>query len=147
MGSTYYSLHYHWVCSTKERRPFIRLSWRPRLHEYLGGTIRGLDGVPLKVGGVEDHVHALIGLKPTHCIWDFSRELKKASSVWAAENHERDFEWQEGYSIFGVSVSLMDTVNHYIEQQEEHHRKMTFEDELKLLLERHGIKYDPKYLL
>jgi REP element-mobilizing transposase RayT len=147
MGSTYYSLHYHWVCSTKERRPFIRADWRPRLHEYLGGTIRGLDGVPLKVGGVEDHVHALIGLKPTHCISDFSRELKKASSVWAAENHEGEFEWQEGYSIFAVSVSLMETVSHYIARQEEHHRKMTFEDELKLLLEKHGIKYDPKYLL
>jgi REP element-mobilizing transposase RayT len=147
MGSTYYSLHYHWVCSTKERRPLIRADWRPRLHEYLGGTVRGLDGVPLKVGGVEDHVHALIGLKPTHCISDFSRELKKASSVWAAKNHEHEFEWQEGYSIFAVSVSLMETAAHYIERQEEHHRKMTFEDELKLLLEKHGIKYDPKYLL
>src|SRR6185295_3428096 len=111
MGSTYYSLHYHWVCSTKLRRPFIRPDWRPRLHEYLGGTIRGLDGVPLKVGGVEDHVHALIGLKTTHCIADFSRELKKASSVWAAENHEREFEWQEGYSIFAVSVSVMEAVS------------------------------------
>ena len=76
MGSTYHSLHYHWVCSTKERRPFIRPEWRPRLHEYLGGTVRGLEGVPLKIGGVQDHVHALIGLKPTHCFSDFVRELK-----------------------------------------------------------------------
>jgi putative transposase len=81
MGSTYYNLHYHWVCSTKERRPFIQPDWRLRLHEYLGGTIRGLAGVPLKLGGVADHVHALIGLKPTHCLSDFVRELKKASSV------------------------------------------------------------------
>ena len=147
MGSTFYSLHYPWVCSTKVRRPFIRPDWRPSLHEYLGGIIRGLDGVPLKVGGVEDHVHALIGLKTTHCLADFSRELKKASSVWAAENHEPEFAWQEGYSVFAVSASLMESVSRYIERQEEHHRKMTFEDELKLLLEKHGIKYDPKYLL
>ena len=147
MGSTFYSLHYHWVCSTKVRRPLIRSDWRSHLHEYLGGTIRGLDGVPLKVGGVEDHVHALTGLKTTHCIADFSRELKKASSVWAAGNYESQFEWQEGYSIFAVSVSVMDAVSHYIEWQEEHHRKMSFEDELKLLLEKHGVKYDPKYLL
>lgn len=146
MGSTFHSLHYHWVCSTKVRRPFIRTDWRPRFHEYLAGTIRGLEGVPLKVGGVEDHVHALIGLKTTHCLADFSRELKKASSVWATKNHEREFEWQEGYSVFAVSASLMETVGHYIEQQEEHHRKMTFEDELKRLLEKHGIKYDPKHL-
>ena len=146
MGSTYYSLHYHWVCSTKERHRFIKPAWSARLHEYLGGTVRGLDGIALKVGGVEDHVHALLGLKTTHCIASFARELKKASSVWAAANHEREFAWQEGYSIFTVSASGLDAVSHYIETQEEHHRKMSFEDELKLLLERHGIKYDPKYL-
>jgi REP element-mobilizing transposase RayT len=147
MGSTYYSLHYHWVCSTKERRPLIKSNWRPQLHEYLGGTIRGLDGVALKVGGVEDHVHALIGLKTTHCLADFARELKKASSVWTAEKYERDFTWQEGYSVFTVSASMVETVSRYIERQEEHHRKVTFVDELKQLLEKHGVEYDPKYLL
>ncbi len=147
MGSTYYSLHYHWVCSTKERRPFIRNDWRSRLHEYLGGTIRGLEGVPLKIGGVEDHVHALIGLKTTHCLADFVRELKKASSTWTASQHEREFAWQEGYSIFTVSASMRDTVSRYIERQEEHHRKKTFAEELKELLEKHGVEYDPKYLL
>jgi len=96
MGSTYYSLHYHWVCSTKERRPFLQNDWRSHFHEYLGGTVRGLAGVPLKIGGVQDHVHALIGLKPVHCISDFVRELKKASSVWASTHHDPQFEWQEG---------------------------------------------------
>ena len=147
MGSTYYSLHYHWVCSTKERRPLIQPEWRPRLHEYLGGTVRGLDGVPLILGGVEDHVHALIGLKTTHCIADFVRELKKASSVWAAAEREREFEWQEGYSIFTVSASMKETVQRDIERQQEHHRKKAFQEELKELLERHGVQYDAKYLL
>src|SRR5208337_4644498 len=86
MGSTYYSLHHHWVCSTKDRRPHIRATWRARFFEYVGGTIRGLGGVPLKVGGVEDHVHALIGLKPTHCISNFTRELKKSTSIWTADH-------------------------------------------------------------
>jgi len=117
------------------------------MHEYFGGTIRGLEGTALKIGGVEDHIHALIGLKTTHCIADFSRELKKATSVWAAENHERDFEWQEGYSIFAVSVSMLKPVSSYIERQEEHHRKITFQEELKRFLDKHGIKYDPKYLV
>jgi REP element-mobilizing transposase RayT len=147
MGSTYYSLHYHWVCSTKERRRFIKPDWRVRLHEYFGGTVRGLDGIALKVGGVEDHVHALIGLKPVHAIAAFTRELKKATSRWAAANHDRDFEWQEGYSIFTVSTSVMEKVGDYIERQEEHHRKITFEEELKQLLEKHDVKYDPKYLI
>jgi len=147
MGSTYYSLHYHWICSTKERRRFIKPDWRGRLHEYFGGTVRGLDGIALKVGGVEDHVHALIGLKPVHCIADFTRELKKATSVWAAANHDPEFQWQEGYSIFTVSASLMEKVSRYIERQEEHHRKLTFEEELRQLLEKHGVRYDPKYLV
>lgn len=147
MGSTFHSLHYHWVCSTKDRRPFIRGEWRSRLHEYLGGTIRGLEGTPLNVGGVEDHVHALIGLKTTHCVADFVRELKKASSIWTAQHHEKEFAWQEGYSIFTVSVSMLDVVNAYITRQEEHHRRKTFTDELRQLLEKHGVSYDPKYLV
>ena len=146
MGSTFYSLHYHWVCSTKDRRPWIRSGWCRRFHEYLGGVIRGLDGVPLKVGGVEDHVHALIGMKPVHCISDFAREMKKASSVWAAQ-HEKQFHWQEGYSIFSVSVSMLETVDGYIARQEEHHRKRSFVEELKELLERHEIKFNERYLL
>ena len=146
MGSTYYSLHYHWVCSIKERRPLLKPRWRAQFHQYLGGTIRGLEGAPLKIGGVDDHVHALIGLKTTHSIADFIRELKKASSSWAAQNHDREFAWQEGYSVFTVSLSMLDAVGGYIERQEEHHRKTTFTGELQRLLERHGIKYDPKYL-
>ena len=145
MGSTYHSLHYHWICSTKERRPFIR-DWKRQFHEYLGGTIRGLGGKPLKIGGVEDHVHALIGLKTTHCLADFSRELKKSTSVWAKAQHDRDFEWQEGYAVFSVSPSTMEKVALYIERQEEHHRTTSFLDELKLLLKRHGVDYDLNYL-
>jgi REP element-mobilizing transposase RayT len=147
MGSTYYSLHYHWICSTKDRRPIIRAGWRARLFEYLGGTVRGLGGVALKVGGVEDHVHALIGLKPTQCISDFARELKKATSVWAADRWERQFGWQDGYSIFAVTASLVERVDHYIQRQAEHHWKKTFVEELQELLMRHGVEYDPKYLV
>ena len=147
MGSTYFSLHYHWVCATKERRPLIHSAWRTQLHEYLGGTVRGLMGVPLQVGGVADHVHALIGLRPTHCLSDFVRELKKASSVWAATHHERQFEWQEGYSVFTVSASKVASVRQYIAEQEEHHRRRTFDEELRELLEKHGVQYSPQYLV
>lgn len=85
MSSTYLSLHYHLVFSTKNRDPFIALAWRARLHEYLGGTVAGLGGFPQGVGGVADHVHLLVGLKATHTLADFMRELKKASSVWVHE--------------------------------------------------------------
>jgi len=147
MSSTYYSLRYHWVCSTKERRPWIGDGWRRRFHEYLGGTIRGLEGVPLSIGGVQDHVHALLGLKPTHCLSDFVREMKKATSIWAGCNHEPHFEWQEGYAVFTVSASQIQAVKDYISGQEEHRRKGDFVQELKQLLQRHDVHYDPAYLL
>ena len=147
MGSTFYSLHYHIVFSTKERYRWIRPQWRPLLHEYIGGTVRGLAGVAEAVGGVEDHVHLLVGLKTTDAPADIVRELKKATSGWASENHEPLFSWQEGYSIFSVSWTHVPVVCRYIAGQEEHHHKTGFVDELKRLLERNGVKYKPKYLL
>lgn len=147
MGSTFLSLHCHIVFSTKERRPFIKPAWRPRLHEYLGGTARRLGGIPEIIGGVEDHVHLLIGFRATNRLSEFMQELKKASSIWAAENHERDFAWQDGYAAFSVSWTHLEPVRHYIAGQEEHHRKTDFAAELKTLLERNGVKYDEKYLL
>ena len=139
MGSTYYSLHYHWVCSMKLRRRYMRSPWRSPFHAYLGSTIRGLEGVPLKTGGVEDHVHMVFGLKPSHVIADVVRELKKASSIWAAQEYEQECKWQEGYSIFSVGDYLDDVID-YVSRQEEHHQTLTFEEEIKGLLERHGIK-------
>jgi putative transposase len=147
MGSTFLSLHNHIVFSTKERRPIIKPRWRPGLHEYLGGTVRGMGGIPEIIGGVEDHVHLLVGLRATHCLSDFMQELKKASSVWAADNHDRLFSWQDGYSAFSVSWTHVEVVRNYIATQEKHHQQHDFVAELKRLLERNGVQYDPKYLL
>ncbi len=144
--STFHSLYFHWICATKERRPFIQPAWRGAFHDYLGGTVRGLGGTSLKVGGVEDHVHLLFALRTTHCLADFSRELKKASSIWATGHHRRDFAWQEGYTVFSVSKSVVDAVRTYIAGQEEHHRKRPFVDELEIMLRRHNLAWDPRFL-
>ena len=146
MGSTFCSLHYHIVFSTKERRPIIRAEWRQQLHEYLGGTIRGLGGVAEMVGGVADHVHLLVSLKTVDAPAEIVRELKKASSVWAAEKYDRLFSWQEGYAIFSTSWTHCPVLNRYIAGQEEHHRQLPFADELKRLLEKNGVSCDPKFL-
>ena len=146
MGSTFYSLHYHVLFSTKERRAFLRSEWSARVHEYLGGTVRGLGGVAEAVGGVEDHVHLLVSLKTTQAPADLTRELKKASSVWISENFERGFSWQEGYTIFTVSWTHGQALRRYIAGQEAHHQRNSFVDELKRLLEKNGVSYDPKYL-
>lgn len=147
MPSTYLSLHYHLIFSTHLRAPAIDESWRARLHEYLGGAVRGLGGHPEGVGGVADHVHLLVSLKATHCLADFMRELKKGSSVWVRDTiGARDFRWQEGYAAFSVSASVKPAVRDYIAHQEEHHRTRTFREELVEFLEKSGVEYDARYL-
>ena len=147
MGSTYYSLHYHIVFSTRDRAPMISSERKERLHGYLGGTVRGLGGVVHAVGGVEDHVHLSVGLKTTHCIADFMRELKSQSSGWAKANLYEKFGWQEGYAVFSVSASGLAPVEKYIRNQESHHARHDFVDELRALLKKEGVDYDERFLL
>ena len=147
MGSTFFSLHYHIVFSTKERRPVIEPEWQSRMHAYLGGIIRGMNGVPEIVGGVEDHVHILASLRSVHCIAHLLRDLKKDSTNWVKENFNRGFAWQEGYAAFTVSPSRRDSVKNYIANQEAHHRRHAFADELRGLLEMAEVEYEDKYLL
>jgi len=147
MGSTFLSIHLHVVFSTKNRLPLIRDAWRPQLHRYLGGTVRGLAAVPEAIGGVADHMHLLIGFQATHRLADFMRELKKASSLWITESHSPGFAWQEGYSAFSVSATHVQALKKYIATQDAHHHKLDFATELKNLLNKNGISFDPKYLL
>lgn len=145
--STFASLHYHIVFSTKNRHPTIEDTWLFRLHDYLGGIVKSLDGFPQGIGGIEDHVHLLVGLRPTHCISDFMRELKKSSSNWVHETIDcAKFQWQEGYGIFSVSPTAREQVKAYIANQREHHRAKTYLDEYIEFLNKAGVDYDPRYL-
>jgi putative transposase len=147
MGSTFLSLHYHIIFATKHRKPFIAPAWRDRLHEYLGGTVRGLEGIPEAIGGVDDHVHLLVGLRATHTLADFIRELKKAGTAWVkGEKLELHFAWQEGYAAFTVSPTARGGVKKYLANQADHHRRRSFVEELRWLLKEAGIAYDPQYL-
>jgi REP element-mobilizing transposase RayT len=147
MPSTHLSLHYHIVFSTKEREPWIDPKWRGDLHAYLGGCVKTIDGIPEEIGGVEDHVHLLLGLRATHCLADVVREVKKASSRWVHEKIRRPaFAWQEGYGGFTVSRSNIAAVRKYIAEQAEHHRRHTFHDEYLGLLKKHEIEFDESFL-
>ncbi|HKO62641.1 MAG TPA: IS200/IS605 family transposase [Pyrinomonadaceae bacterium] len=147
MGSTFFSLHYHLIFSTKQRFPLIQAEWQPRLHAYMGGVIRGMNGVAEIVGGVADHVHILASLRPVHCIADVMRDLKKDSTNWVKENLDSRFGWQEGYAAFSVSPTNTEAVKRYIADQERHHAKRSFIDELREYLEQAGVEYNEKYLL
>jgi REP element-mobilizing transposase RayT len=147
MPNTFSSLHYHIFFSTKKREPWINPEWRDRLWEYLGGTIRGLGGHPHQIGGVADHVHLAVGLKPTHSVSKVLQELKKASSAWV--HHELRlpaFAWQDGYTALTVSASVLPKIVDCVANQEPRHRRKTVREELEEFLRKAGVKYDPKYL-
>ncbi|PYS48090.1 MAG: transposase [Acidobacteria bacterium] len=147
MPSTHTSLHVHLIFSTKERVPMISKEWRSRLHSYLGGTVKGIEGVPLAVGGIEDHVHLLVGLKSSHRLDYFLRDLKADSSSWVhREIGKRMFSWQTGYAAFSVSPTNIEGVRQYVLNQEEHHQRKSFQEEYVELLKASGIEYDEKYL-
>jgi len=143
---SYTNLLYHIVYATKERAPLITNTLRPRLHEYLGGTVRGLDGIALEVNGTNDHVHVLAKLRPTISVSEFLSKLKSASSGWAKRQTNGRFAWQARFGAFTVSESQVHRVRLYIRNQEEHHRKQSFEEEFKALLKAHRIDFDETHL-
>src|ERR1051325_1362201 len=147
MASTHLSLHYHLVFGTKDHQPLIHKSWRTRLHKYLGGVVKTLDGVPEAVGGASDHVHLLVGLRATHCLADVLREIKSVSSGWIHDElRAASFRWQEGYGAFTVSPSQRESVRAYILSQEGHHRTRTFREEYLELLRRNAVTFDERYV-
>ncbi|MGC9454243.1 MAG: IS200/IS605 family transposase [Phycisphaerae bacterium] len=146
---SYTNLIYHVVFSTKQRRPILTADVRERVFEYLGGIIRKLDAKLLRAGGADDHVHLALSGPATLAVAELVRKIKANTSRWVhlklPEQH--DFAWQDGYAAFSVSLSALDRVLDYIANQQEHHRRMTFEEELKALLDKHGIEYDERYVL
>lgn len=147
MPSSHTALYYHLVFSTKNRDPFLNTDIRERVHRYLGGILRGNEGVALAVGGVNDHVHLLVSLKATHGLSEVMRELKSDSSSWIkTELGVAKFAWQEGYGAFTVSPPDIEKVRFYVLNQEKHHQKMTFKEEYLEMLRRGMIEFDPKYL-
>ena len=142
-------VYIHLVFSTKERRPFLRdKAVRDSLHAYLGGISKQLDCPPILISGVEDHVHLLCRFARTITQAEWVKELKRVSNGWLKEQGSgfADFEWQGGYADFSVSQSNLEQVKRYIANQEEHHRKMTFQDELRELLRKHQQEWDERYV-
>jgi putative transposase len=143
MPSTYFCLHVHVIFSTKERRNLINPAWEDRLHALMGSVLSERGVEPVAIGGVADHVHLLIRIKPTHALSDVMRELKSVSSKWVREQRlEPIFGWQEGYAVLAVSSSKADAVARYIGNQAEHHRVMTSEEEFRRFLRKAGIDWD-----
>jgi REP element-mobilizing transposase RayT len=137
----------HLIWSTKNRAPLLDRDIRPELHAYLAGICKNWDSPAISINSVEDHVHALVCLSKNHALCKLVEEIKRGSSKWIKTRGERfaDFFWQNGYGAFSVSPSLMDTVERYIAGQEEHHRRVTFQDEFREFCRRHGLDLDERY--
>lgn len=148
MAHTFTSLLTHVVFSTSERRPFISDEIRPDLHAYLGGILRNLRAAPIAIGGTSDHVHLMVRLPSDLALADCLRVLKANSSRWIKERwpERRPFSWQGGYGAFSVSESSREAVIRYIQDQEQHHRRISFQDEFLALLKKHGVEFDERYV-
>jgi putative transposase len=148
MSHTFTKLLYHCVFSTKGRCSLIGDPVSDRLNAYLAGVASNNDILLIRAGGVRDHRHLLLQMPPTMTVADAVGKLKANSSRWVKQTFPRlqDFAWQGGYAAFSVSPSNIDAVAEYIDGQEKHHARRTFDQELLALLDRHGIPYDPQYL-
>lgn len=148
MANTFTNLHYHIIFSTKHREPFIKPDLEQRLWAYLSGIAKQNLSLAVAIGGVEDHVHLLLGLSANASVSKILQRIKGGSSVWAKDQLPgcAGFGWQDGYAAFSVSRSLVSGVEKYIREQREHHRVKSFQEEYREFLDRHGIAYEEKYL-
>jgi putative transposase len=135
----------HIIFSTNERRPLIRAEFRDDLFAYLGGIIREM-GTALIINGANDHVHILVRVRPIHAAAEVARIVKTNSSRWVREKFNPEFAWQTGYGVFSVSESNAAVVTKYIAEQEEHHKKHSFQEEYVAFLKKNHIEYDERYI-
>nr|VFK62899.1 MAG: REP element-mobilizing transposase RayT [Candidatus Kentron sp. UNK] len=143
------SLYVHSVFSVKNRNPFLKdAEIRRETRVFPGGVAKKLECPPIIVGGTEDHVHLLCRLSRIISQADYVKELKRVSTIWIKKREPAlvTFAWQRGYGAFSVSISNLDSVRKYIAEQEEHHKKLSFQDEYRALLRKHGIEWDERYV-
>ena len=148
MGNTHTTLLYHIIFSTKNRERSIKPRFATDLYKYINGILKNENGTLLNIGGVEDHLHLLVSLNPVHSLADVVKKIKANSSKWINEKRHLPgkFFWQKGYGAFSVSKSQTELINQYIQNQDLHHKKLSFKEEYIKLLKLHRIEYDEKYL-
>ncbi|HEX72375.1 MAG TPA: transposase [Candidatus Hydrogenedentes bacterium] len=138
----------HLIYSTKNRTPCLGPECREKLYDYQAGIFDQWESPAILIGGVADHVHTLFVLSKNHRLTRIVEEVKKGSSKWlkTLDRSLASFHWQNGYGAFSVSQSNVVQVRRYIEAQQEHHRKVSFQEEFRVFLKRHGIEYDERYV-
>lgn len=148
MSSTYSQLYIQIVFAVKNRAALIDANWEERLYQYITGIVQNKGQKMIAINGMPDHIHLFIGMKPSCCLSDLVREIKKSSNEFVNKNKlaKGKFNWQEGFGAFSYSHSHIDNVYKYIMNQKQHHKKTTFMGEYIGFLKKFEIQYDEKYL-
>ena len=148
MAQSLSQLYVHIVFSTKERYPFIQTDIESELYAYMAGAIKHMNGIPCLINGTVDHVHILATLPRTVTLAKYIEGIKRPSSQWIKTKGEMNqkFAWQNGYGVFSVSSSRRDSVKRYIAGQKEHHRELSFKEEILEFLQKYNVQYDERYL-
>jgi putative transposase len=149
MANTYTQLHFQLIFAVKYRQALIDPSWEEQLHKYISGIIMEYKHKLICINGTEDHIHIVIGYRPTQLLPDLLKEIKENSSKWINKNYftSEKFEWQGGYGAFSYSKSDLPKLIKYVMNQKEHHRKMDFEKEYLLFLKLFDVEFEEKYVL
>ncbi len=148
MPSTYTQIYIHTVFTVKNRMCLIQKSWKDELYKYITGIVKTNKHKLIAINGMPDHIHILIGMKPHQSLSDLMQDIKGSSSKWINERKflKYKFEWQQGYGAFSYSHSHLDKVVKYLQDQEIHHKKKTFNEELKRILTAYNVEFNEKYL-
>ena len=131
MSNTFSQIYIQVVFAVQNRKAQIKLTWENELYKYITGIVQNKGQKMLAINGTSNHIHFLIGMKPSCCLSDLVREVKKSSNDFIKEKKfsKHKFQWQEGYGAFSYGHSNLDNVINYIQRQKEHHRKKTFKEE------------------
>ena len=148
MANTYHQIHIQGIFAVKKRSGLIQKEWRDELYKYVTGIIQTYDHKLLAINGMPDHVHVFFGMRPTQSLSELMQHIKQDSSKWINEKKfiNEKFEWQQGFGAFSYSKSQASRVITYVQNQEIHHRKITFLDEYKKFLEKFEVDYNEQYL-
>jgi len=148
MPGTFSQIYIQIVFAVQNRNALINLLWEERLYQYITGIVQKKDQKMIAINGMPDHIHLFIGMKPSCCLSDLVREVKKSSNNFINDNQlsKYKFDWQEGYGAFSYGQSQIDVVAKYILNQKKHHRKQSFKEEYIQFLEKFNIEYQDKYL-
>ena len=148
MANSYTQIHIHAIFSVQNRISLIKVEWKDELYKYITGIIQNQGHKVLIINGMPDHIHILFGMRPVQSLSELMQDVKGSSSKWINQNSfvKGNFSWQEGFGAFSYGKSQLKNVIKYIENQEVHHKKITFLEEYKKFLEKFEIKHDKKYI-